>query len=40
MGVSARSSFKRSAYGMKRAVTNDWVGDAVALIIEFEAIRQ
>jgi len=40
MGVSARGSFKRSAYGMNYAVGNGWVGDDVALIIEFEAIRQ
>jgi polyisoprenoid-binding protein YceI len=40
MGVSARGSFKRSAYGMNYAVANGWVGDEVALIIEFEAIRQ
>jgi len=40
MGVSARGSFKRSAYGMNYAVSNGWVGDDVALIIEFEAIRQ
>ena len=40
MGVSARGTFKRSAYGMNYAVANGWVGDEVALIIEFEAIRQ
>jgi polyisoprenoid-binding protein YceI len=40
MGVSARGSFKRSAYGMNYAVANGWVGDEVELIIEFEAIRQ
>ncbi|RYY96229.1 MAG: YceI family protein, partial [Comamonadaceae bacterium] len=40
MGVSARGSFKRSAYGMNYAVGNGWVGDEVALIVEFEAIRQ
>lgn len=40
MGVSARGSFKRSAYGMTYAVANGWVGDEVPLIIEFEAIRQ
>ena len=40
MGVSARGSFKRSAYGMNYAVSNGWVGDEVALIIEFEAVRQ
>ncbi len=40
MGVSARGSFKRSAYGMNYAVANGWVGDTVDLIIEFEAVRQ
>ena len=40
MGVSARGSFKRSAYGMTYGVANGWVGDEVALIIEFEAVRQ
>jgi polyisoprenoid-binding protein YceI len=40
MGVSARGSFKRSAYGMNYGVGNGWVGDDVALIVEFEAIRQ
>lgn len=40
MGVSARGSFKRSAYGMNYAVSNGWVGDEVELIIEFEAVRQ
>lgn len=40
MGVSARGSFQRSAFGMNYAVANGWVGDEVPLIIEFEAIRQ
>ena len=40
MGVSARGSFKRSAYGMNYAVANGWVGDEVPLIIEFEAVRK
>lgn len=40
MGVSARGSFRRSAYGMNYAVSNGWVGDEVALIVEFEAQRQ
>lgn len=40
MGVSARGSFKRSSYGMNYGVSNDWVGDEVPLIIEFEAKRQ
>ncbi len=40
MGVSARGSFKRSAFGMKYGVDNGWVGDEVELIIEFEARRE
>lgn len=40
MGVSARGSFKRSAFGMTYAVANGWVGDEIPLIIEFEAIRK
>ncbi|WKB51849.1 YceI family protein [Eleftheria terrae] len=40
MGVSARGSFKRSAWGMNYGVANGWVGDEVSLIIEFEARRQ
>jgi polyisoprenoid-binding protein YceI len=40
MGVSARGSFKRSAYGMTYGLDNDWVGDEVQMIIEFEAHRQ
>jgi polyisoprenoid-binding protein YceI len=40
MGVSARGSFKRSAYGMDYSVDNGWVGDEVELIIEFEARRE
>lgn len=40
MGVSARGTIKRSAYGMNYAVANGWVGDDVGLIIEFEAVRQ
>lgn len=40
MGVSARGSFKRGAYGMNYALANGWVGDEVQLIIEFEAIRK
>lgn len=40
MGVSARGSFRRSAYGINYAVANGWVGDEVALILEFEAHRQ
>ena len=40
MGVSARGTVKRSAYGMDYGVANGWVGDEVQLIIEFEAIRK
>jgi len=40
MGVSARGSFLRSAFGMTYSVDNGWVGDEVTLIIEFEAQRQ
>jgi len=40
MGVSARGSFRRGAYGMSYALDNGWVGDEIELIIEFEARRQ
>jgi polyisoprenoid-binding protein YceI len=40
MGVSARGSFKRSAFGMTYAVANGLVGDEVELILEFEARPQ
>ncbi len=40
MGVSARGSFQRSAFGMNYAVENGWVGDTVEIIIEFEARRR
>lgn len=40
MGVSARGSFKRSAFGMNYSVENGWVGDMVEIIIEFEASRR
>jgi len=40
MGVSARGSFKRSAFGMSYGLGNNWVGDAVDLIVEFEAKRK
>jgi polyisoprenoid-binding protein YceI len=40
MGVSARGSVLRSAFGMDYGVANGWVGDEVQLIIEFEAIRK
>lgn len=38
-GVSARTTIKRSDFGMMYAVENGWVGDEVQVIIEFEAIR-
>lgn len=40
MGISARGSFRRSAFGMMYGVDNGWVGDEVELIIEFEAKRR
>jgi polyisoprenoid-binding protein YceI len=40
MGVSARGSFKRSAYGMNYGIDNGWVGDEVEMMIEFEAHRR
>jgi polyisoprenoid-binding protein YceI len=40
MGVSARGSFKRSGHGMNYGVANQWVGDEVPLLIEFEAQRK
>lgn len=40
MGVSARGTFRRSAFGMDYAVENGWVGDEIELIIEFEARRE
>ena len=40
MGVSARGSFKRSAFGMNYEVAHGWVGDTVELILEFEARRK
>jgi polyisoprenoid-binding protein YceI len=40
MGVSARGTFKRSAWGMNYGVDKGWVGDEVELIVEFEAVRQ
>ncbi len=40
MGVSARGTLTRTAFGMTYAVSNGWVGEEVELIIELEAIRQ
>ena len=39
-GISARGSFKRSAFGMTYGVDGDLVGDDVELIIELEAQRK
>ncbi|MGE0798967.1 MAG: YceI family protein [Lautropia sp.] len=38
IGISARGSFKRSAFGMNYGL--EWVGDDVDLIVEFEAQRR
>lgn len=40
VGVSARTTIRRSDFGMTYAVENGWVGDEVEVILEFEAIRQ
>lgn len=40
LGASARGTLKRADFGMNYAIDNGWVGDAVELIIEFEARRQ
>jgi polyisoprenoid-binding protein YceI len=39
-GLSARTSIKRSDFGMTYALDGNLVGDTVDIIIEFEAIRQ
>ncbi len=39
LGISARGTVQRSAYGMNYAVDNGFVGDDVQLIIETEAMR-
>ena len=39
-GVSARTTIRRSEFGMTYAVQNGWVGDEVEVIIELEAIRE
>jgi polyisoprenoid-binding protein YceI len=39
-GFSARTTIKRSDYGMTYALTGGLVGDEVDIILEFEAIRQ
>lgn len=40
LGISARTTIERSRWGMDYGVSNNLVGDAVALRFEFEAIRQ
>ncbi|WPZ33645.1 YceI family protein [Thalassobaculum sp. OXR-137] len=40
IGISARTSIKRSDFGMTYALEGDMVGDTVEIILEFEAIRQ
>ena len=40
LGASARTTLKRSQWGMEYAVKNKLVGDEVELTLEFEAIRQ
>ena len=39
-GISARTTIKRSEFGMTYAVAGDLVSDEVDIILEFEAIRQ
>jgi polyisoprenoid-binding protein YceI len=39
-GISARTTIKRSDFGMTYAVASGLVGDEVEIILEFEAIRQ
>jgi polyisoprenoid-binding protein YceI len=39
MGVSLQGTVKRSDWGMDYGVANEWVGNEVGLIIEFEAAR-
>lgn len=40
LGASARTTIKRSEWGMTYGLEGDLVGDEVELILEFEAIRQ
>ena len=37
---AAPATFRRSVFGMTYSVDNGWVGDAVELIVEFEARRK
>ena len=39
VGISIRTTFKRTDFGMSYAAANGWVGDDVEVIIEFEAKR-
>jgi len=39
IGVSARGTVVRSAYGMTYAVDNRWVDDEIEIIVEFQARR-
>jgi polyisoprenoid-binding protein YceI len=40
LGLSARTTIKRSHWGMNYAVADGMVGDEVELILEFEALRK
>lgn len=40
IGISARTTVKRSDFGMTYALEGDMVGDDVEILLEFEAIRQ
>ena len=40
LGISARTTFRRSEFGMAYAVDNGLVGDEVELMLEFEALKQ
>ncbi len=40
LGISARTSFRRSEFGMSYAVDNGLVGDEVILMLEFEANKR
>ena len=40
MGVSARATLERSAFGIDYALDNGWVGDEVEILIELEARRR
>lgn len=40
IGLSARTTIRRSEFGMTYALEGDLVGDEVDIVLEFEAIRQ